>query len=348
MDTHYHILVVDDVQENIQVALSILKEDNYNFSFATSGASALSLTEQSAFDLILLDVMMPGMDGFEVCRRLKLDSLYRDVPVIFLTARADVESLDKGFKAGGVDYISKPFHAEELVNRVRTHLELYKSRQLLASHNLSLRIKAEEIGKRYLTELEDTQKEMIFILTELMEFTSDETGKHIRRVAEYCRLLAHYHQSLDADDEYVLYHASPMHDIGKVVIPEHILHKHGKLTDEEFEIMKGHTTAAHQFLGRSKRRILKAADILAHQHHEKWDGSGYPQGLKGESIHIYGRIVALADVFDALTHKRCYKDAWSVAAAGDYIRQQSGLHFDPYLVELFSRHYDEFAAIAEM
>jgi len=200
--------------------------------------------------------------------------------------------------------------------------------------------------KRFVTEIEDSQKEMIYVLTELMEANSDETGRHIRRVAEYSRLLAHYHPSITEEDAQVIFHAAPMHDIGKIAIPHEILHKPGRLTEEEFNIMKTHTTRAHDFLKISDRKFIKAAKVIAMQHHEKWDGSGYPKGLAGEDIHPYARIVALADVFDALTHKRVYKDAWSVDEAVEYIAQHKNTQFDPILVDIFLEHIDEFITIS--
>ncbi len=198
-----------------------------------------------------------------------------------------------------------------------------------------------------MTELEQNQLEMIYVLTELMESTSDETGKHIRRVAESSRLLALYHESLTDEDADILFHAAPMHDIGKITIPHSILHKPGKLTEDEFAIMKTHTSRAFKILQNSKRKYTKAAAIIAHQHHEKWDGSGYPQGLKGQDIHIYGRIVGLIDVFDALMHKRVYKEAWSLEDTLDYIRKHSSSQFDPYLVSILLEHIDEFVAISD-
>jgi len=348
MNFKYQILIVDDVTDNIQVAMNILKEENYEFAFATSGEDALDLLRNTHFDLILLDIMMPGIDGYEVCRRVKKDEMNKDIPVIFLTAKADVDSIEKGFKSGGVDYIIKPFHANELLARVKTHLELYRAKVLLLHHNISLETKLVHEEKRLLSELEENQKEMIFVLTELMESTSDETGKHIRRVAEYSRLLAHYHPSISEEDANIIYHASPMHDIGKIAIPEKILHKPGKLTDEEFQIMKMHTTKAHEFLQSSSRSIMKSADIIAYEHHEKWDGSGYPRGLQGDNIHIFARIVALADVFDALTHKRVYKEAWGIDNSIAYIIENSEVHFDPELVKIFKNNIDEFIAISKL
>jgi len=349
MKPNFRILIVDDVVDNIRVAMNILKEDDYEFSFANSGTEALRLIadEAEAFHLILLDIMMPGIDGYEVCQKLKENYFTADIPVIFLTAKVDVDSISKGFEVGGVDFITKPFHADELLARVKTHLELYHARELLKQHNLYLKSKVKFEKQRLLSELEDSQKEMIFILAELMEATSDETGKHIKRIAETSALMAKYHPSLNEDDVDILYHASPMHDIGKMTIPWDILHKPGQYTEQEFSLMKNHTTNAFKLLSCSERKLIKAAAIIAHEHHEKWNGKGYPRGLKGSDIHIYGRIVALADVFDALTHKRQYKEAWEINDAVSYIKDHRGTQFDPELVDIFEVHLDEFIDIAK-
>ena len=349
MAPHAQILIVDDVPDNIQVAMSLLREDSYEFSFANSGEKALSIlqNDDAAFDLILLDIMMPGLDGYETCQRIKSQTQLKDIPIIFLTAKADVDSIARAFKVGGVDYVTKPFHAAELLARVRTHVQLYQTKKWLEQQNIDLETKSRFAQARLLSELENSQKELIWFLTELMESTSDETGKHIRRVAEISALLAKLHSTLTDTDADTLYHASPMHDIGKMTVPHEILHKPGKYTPEEFEMMKSHTTNAYKLLSGSKRKLIKSAAIIAYQHHEKWDGSGYPRGLKGSDIHIYGRIVALADVFDALTHQRCYKTAWTVDDAVAFIQEQRGFHFDPELVDLMISHLDQFADIVK-
>lgn len=343
-----NILIVDDVVDNIQVAMNILKEDNYSFSFATQGKEAIELVEDDAatFDLILLDIMMPGIDGFKVCKKIKQNPQLSDVPIIFLSAKVDIESISKGFSSGAVDYIIKPFHANELLARVRTHLQLYKAKRLLQQHNLDLESKVEYEHSRLISELEHNQKELIYVLAELMEQTSDETGKHIRRVAEMSSLLAHFHPTLTEEDEDILYHASPMHDIGKMTLPRELLHKPGRFTEEEFTAMQSHTVNAFKLLSCSKRKYVKAAATIAHEHHEKWNGKGYPQGLKASEIHVYGRIVALVDVFDALTHSRCYKDAWELDRVIGYIKEHSGIQFDPELVDIFMENIDAFKKIA--
>lgn len=345
-----HVLIIDDVVENIQVVMNVLEEDNYDLSFATHGVEALRLIEDESirFDLILLDIMMPGLDGFEVCRRLKKNPFSKDIPIIFLTAKVDADSIREGFSIGAVDYISKPFQADEMLARVKTHLQLYRAKQLLQQHNIALGIKVERETRRLLTELEDNQKQVIWLLTELMESCSDETGKHIRRVSEISALLAHYHPTLTEEDAETIRFASPMHDIGKMTVPHEILHKPGKYTEEEFEQMKDHTTNAYQLLSCSDRKLVKAAAIIAYEHHEKWNGQGYPRQLNGTDIHIYGRIVGLADVFDALTHKRCYKEVWEMETVVEYIKDHSGTQFDPELVDIFVDHLDEFIAIAEI
>ncbi|EMR13368.1 response regulator receiver (CheY-like) modulated metal dependent phosphohydrolase [Methylophaga lonarensis MPL] len=348
MTTQAHILIVDDVPDNIQVAMNFLKEEPYQLSFATKGQEALALMRVNSYDLVLLDIMMPEMDGYEVCRRIKAEPKLQNIPIIFVTARTDIDSMSKGFQCGGVDYITKPFHAEELLARVKTHTELHQAKQLLAQTNTNLQNKLQMSQRRLMTELEQNQIEMIYMLTELMESTSDETGKHIRRVAECSRLLAYYHESLNDEDADIIFHAAPMHDIGKITIPHEILHKNGRLTEDEFEIMKSHTTRAYEILKNSRRKYTRAAAIIAHQHHEKWDGSGYPQGLKGENIHLYGRIVALIDVFDALLHKRVYKEPWTLEDTVEYIRSQRGHQFDPYLVDLLLEHVDEFVAVERL
>ena len=192
MNLKYNILIVDDVIENIQVAMNILKEDNYEFSFAKNGENALELMRDNSFDLILLDIMMPGIDGYEVCRQIKKEPALADIPVIFLTAKADTDSMSKGFDLGGVDYIVKPFHASELLSRVKTHLELFKAKQILKENNLSLVVKMQRQEKRIYMELEENQKDIILVLTQMIESVSDETGRHIKRVSEYSRLLAHH------------------------------------------------------------------------------------------------------------------------------------------------------------
>ena len=347
MDTAYNVLIVDDVSDNIKVAMNILKENNYNFSFALNGKQALEIVKTKEFDLILLDIMMPQMNGFEVCKLLKSDPQTHDIPIIFLTAKADIDSLNEGFKVGAVDYITKPFYTDELISRAATHIELYRAKKILKQNNLDLNVKITQSEKRFLSELESNQKEIIYLLTELMEDTSDETGRHIKRVAEISKLLATLHESLSDTEVDEVFFAAPLHDIGKITIPYDILHKPARLSEDEFKMMQAHTTNAHNLLKKSSRRFMKAGDVIAYQHHEKWNGTGYPQGLKGEDIHIYARIVALADVLDALTHVRIYKKPWNFEEATQYIIERKGTQFDPYLIELFENNLESFKKIIE-
>lgn len=338
------ILIVDDVMDNIQVAMNILKEDNYDFAFARDGEEALRLTETESFDLILLDIMMPGISGFEVCKKLQQNPQTKLIPVIFLTAKTDIDSITEGFELGAVDYVTKPFHPSEILARVKTHLQLSNATRLLQQHNIEMKVKVDLESHRINREIEETQIEVIRMLTSVMESFSDETGAHIRRVASYSKLLAQ-HYGMSEKDCQIISEAAPMHDIGKIAIDCRILHKPGKLDDIEYKLMTEHTTYGHRILQNSERQIMKTADIIAYQHHEKWNGTGYPQGLKGENIHIFGRIVALADVFDALTQPRSYKEAWPMEQVLQHFTEQSGEHFDPRLVEILIAHQDEFIHI---
>lgn len=321
-----HILVVDDDLKNIQVGVNILKDQgDYHIIFATSGEQALQRVEETSFDLILLDILMQPMDGYEVCRRLKSDPATRNIPIIFLTAKTDTESLIKAFEVGGVDYITKPFNSCELSARVKTHLELK------CFHD---------------KEIEETQKDIILTMSHICEFKSLETGKHIHRVAEISALLAQL-CGLDKATCAEIRWSTAMHDVGKVAIPASILHKPARLTPEEFEIIKTHTTIGHDILKKSNKPLLKSAAIIAHQHHEHWDGSGYPQGLGGEEIDIRGRIVIIADVFDALLQKRSYKKSWAIEDVKEYMFSLRDIKFEPALLDLFLGNIADFIEIEE-
>lgn len=340
MNRRFKILIVDDAPKNIQVVANLLGEEDYDISYATNGKQALGHIEETEFDLVLLDVMMPGMNGYEVCREIKKGKRHSDLPVIFITARADEESVVEAFDAGGQDFISKPFNSAELMARVKTHLKLKAfedSQQVLINNALAeLKILNKEII--------ETQKEVIFTMGSIGETRSKETGQHVKRVAEYSRLFA----LLSGLDEYeadLVAMASPMHDIGKVGIPDSILNKKGRLDEQEFEIMKTHVTIGYDMLKHSERPIMRTAAIIALQHHEKWDGSGYPSGLAGDAIHFYGRVTALADVFDALGSERCYKKSWPDEKIFSLLKEQSGKHFDPTLVDMFFENQQKFFEI---
>ena len=338
----FKILIVDDTPKNIQVVASILQPLQYQLAYATDGTRALAMIEKNNYDLILLDVMMPGMDGYEVCQQIKKIEQYKEVPVIFLTARTDLDSVIKGFDSGGNDYVSKPFNAPELVARVKTqlHLKAFEDSQQETIDAALAKLRALN------QEIIDTQREVVFTIGAIAESRSKETGNHVRRVAEYSQLLGQL-AGLPSEETELLKLASPMHDVGKVGIPDSILNKPGKHTPEEWEIMKTHAQLGHDMLQHSSRPILKTAAIIALEHHEKWDGSGYPRGLKGGQIHIHGRITALADVYDALGSSRCYKEAWEDERIYTFLKEQAGFHLDPDLVKLFFDNLDPFLKIRE-
>jgi len=335
-----NILIVDDTVENLQLLASILKEAGYKVRPASNGKLALQAIESLKPDLILLDIKMPGMDGYEVCRILKSNPETKNIPVLFISALSDVNDKIRAFQVGGIDYINKPFQFEEVKARVSTHLQL-KAYQDEMETKVSKGVERVELLTQ---EVIETQREIIFTMGEICETRSHETGMHIRRVAEYCYLLAHLAGSEEA---WQIKQASPMHDIGKVAIPDSILHKPGKLTADEWIVMKSHSELGHKMLSVSHRPLLKMAATIAYEHHEKWDGTGYPQGLKGEGISFSGRVAALADVFDALGNDRCYKEAWPLDQVLALIKDQRGKHFDPQLVDLLFANLDAFIKISE-
>lgn len=316
------VLVVDDVVENI-TALSGLLRSEYRVIFATSGADALEIVRQQPVDLILLDVMMPEMDGYEVCRRLKADITTREIPVIFVTALTEVRDETQGLEAGAVDYLHKPCNGAIVRLRVRLHMD---------SHNQSLAL--ERLVRDRTKELDDSRLELVHRLGRAAEYRDNETGMHVLRMSHVSQLLAQT-AGVSAAQAELLLHAAPMHDIGKIGISDLILLKPGKLDAQEWEIMKTHVQIGADIIGDHPSELLRMARAVALTHHEKWDGTGYPNGLSGESIPLEGRIVAIADVFDALTSERPYKSAWSTSDALHWMREQSGKSFDPRLLSLF-------------
>lgn len=349
------VMVVDDTPANLKLLEEMLRKRGYRVSEFPSGKLALRAASREPPELILLDIMMPDMDGFELCRRLKADETLKEIPVIFLSALDDVASKVKGFTQGGVDYITKPFQAEEVLSRVNTHLSLRRMRRELKKHNHYL----EDLVREQVKEISDSQQATILALSKLAEYRDDETGRHIERTRTFCRRLAEklrensrYAGSIT--DAYIenIYHAAPLHDIGKVGIPDHILLKPGKLTPDEFTIMKTHTEIGARTLQRVRARYPQNAFVnigiaLARSHHEKWDGSGYPDGLAGEDIPLCARIMALADVYDALRSKRPYKEAFLHQKSCEIIRESAGTHFDPAVVDAFFSVESEFAEIHE-
>lgn len=321
-DHRHCLLLVDDEPTNLQLLRQILQQD-YRLLFAKDGPRALELARQERPDLIVLDVMMPGMTGHEVCRRLKADPRSAQAPVIFATALTQVEDELAGFNAGAVDYITKPLSPPIVRARIRTHLSLVR-----------------------MEELRETRLQIVQRLGLAAEYKDNETGKHVIRMSHFSHRLglAAGMSSKDAED---LLNAAPMHDIGKIGIPDRILQKPGKLDAEEWTIMQTHAAIGAHIIGDHPAGMLAMARRIALTHHEKWDGSGYPNRLAGEEIPLEGRIVALADVFDALTSVRPYKRAWTVEEAVAHIRSGAGQHFDPALVELFLQELPALCEIKE-
>jgi len=324
METHQAtILAVDDSPENIDVLSGALRP-HYKVKVALNGEKALQIANVSPRpDIILLDVMMPDIDGYEVCRRLKENPGTAGIPIIFITAKREISDEQHGFELGAVDYISKPVSPPVVLARVHTHLALY-------DQNRELERKVTERT----VQLHETRLKIVQKLGRAGEYKDNETGMHVVRMSNYSRLMA---EALDYNDAWsdLVFNAAPMHDIGKIGIPDHILLKPGKLDGEEWEEMKRHAQYGAEIIGDEDNELLRTAAEVAITHHEKWDGSGYPNGLKGDSIPLAGRIVAIADVFDALTSERPYKKAWTVEDAMDLIRTEAGRHFDPQLVPKF-------------
>lgn len=328
------ILAIDDTPENLDVLKGILVP-KYKVMAATRGALALKIAETQQPSLILLDIMMPEMDGYEVCRSLKSNPKTADIPVIFVTAMSEVEDEEKGFEAGAIDYLTKPIKPAIVKARVQTHLAL--ADQQRACHEQVL-LRTEE--------LEQSQRSAIFMLGDAGHYNDTDTGVHIWRMAAYSAALARK-SGWTVKEAETLELAAPMHDTGKIGISDSILKAPRRLTDEEMTEMEKHTTIGYQILSKNKAPLFQLAAEVALSHHEKWDGSGYPARLCGEEIPQSARIVAIADVFDALTMKRPYKEPWPVDKAFDTLKKDAGFHFDPQLVESFIAIEEEILAIKQ-
>ncbi len=341
------ILVVDDAPENIDILVALLQEE-YAIKVAINGEKALEICYSSPPDLILLDIMMPGMDGYEVCSCLKANEETRDIPVIFISALHEKVNEERGITLGALDYITKPFSPSIVKARVHNHLQLKHHQDHL-----------EELIRERTEELEFTQEATIESMAVLAEYRDPETGGHIRRTQNYVKTLA---RELSKNPRYtpllndahidLLYRSAPLHDIGKVGIPDHILLKPGKLTGNEFTIMKEHAAYGHDAIRTTEKKLaqqftfLHSAAEIAQSHHEKWDGTGYPQGLSGDDIPLSGRLMALADVYDALISRRVYKPPFPHAKALSIIEEGRGKHFDPELVDSFLNVTEEFCHIS--
>jgi putative two-component system response regulator len=317
------ILIVDDEYSGRETLQSILEGEGYNLIMAENGPQAIAQAKSILPDVILLDVMMPGMTGFEVCEKIRNDPQVAEIPIIILTALDDRDSLLRGLKAGADDFISKPFDRFELrarligITRLNRYQKLLQERENLRTAN---------------RRLSDAYEATIEGWSHAMDLRDRETEGHSRRVTDLSIKLA---QAMGMSEEEILHlrHGALLHDIGKIGIPDSILHKPDNLTEQEWAIMRQHPRFAFEML--NSIEYLRDALEIPYFHHEKWDGTGYPQGLKGEQIPIAARIFAVADVWDALTSDRPYRPAWSQEAARNHIREQSGKHFDPHVVELF-------------
>ncbi len=349
------VLIVDDTPDNISLLSGLLK-DQYKIKIATNGLKALQIASSlPGPDLILLDVMMPEMDGYETCRRLKADPATADIPIIFLTAKSQVQDEEMGLRLGAVDYISKPISPPIVLARVATQLNLVRARHLLQDQNKHL----ESLVQDRTRKLGKMQDAIIMAMASLAETRDNETGNHIRRTQNYVAALArklksHARFSNELTDENIdlLYKSAPLHDIGKVGIPDNILLKPDKLTSEEFEVMKLHTVygretilSVEKYLGESNE-FLRFAREITYSHQEKWDGSGYPENLVGDAIPLSARLMAVADVYDALISRRVYKPAFSHDEAISIMRKGRETHFDPDILDAFLQITDEFRQIA--
>jgi len=330
------ILVVDDTPENIDLLTEVLCDD-YRIRVATSGEKALKIVySDEPPDLILLDIMMPGLSGLEICRRLKANPDRRRIPIIFVTAMSTTEDEQLGLELGAVDYITKPISPPIVRARVRTHLALYDQTREL-----------ERMVHQRTHELLTTRQQIIRRLGRAAEFKDNETGNHVLRMSHYARLIAEAH-GLGQEYADTIFNTAPMHDIGKIGIPDAILLKPGKLDAEEWKVMHQHPIMGAEIIGKHENELLETARIIALTHHEKWDGSGYPQGLKGENIPLEGRIVAIADVFDALVSVRPYKQAFPVEHSLGLMDAESGRHFDPALMKAFKLALPEILRVKEI
>lgn len=350
------ILVVDDMPDNLTLIAGLLR-NLYRVVAANNGEKAIAIARsEHPPDLILLDIMMPGLSGYDVCQRLKADPATRDIPIIFLTAMTGTQDETRGLEMGAVDFITKPLNPPVVLARVATQLQVKMAADFLKDQNVYLEAEVKRRGEA----LAAIQDVTILAMASLAETRDNDTGNHIRRTQHYVRLLARHLQTHPRFRDFLsdstidlLFKSAPLHDIGKVGIPDRILLKPGRLTPEEFEIMKTHCQLGRDAIEHAEEQLevqvsfLHYAKEIAYSHHEKWDGSGYPEGLAGEAIPVSARLMAVADVYDALISRRVYKQGIPHADAATIICQGRGSHFDPDMVDAFVALSDEFSAIAQ-
>jgi putative two-component system response regulator len=354
-DTRATVLVVDDTPANLTLLAGVLSP-RWRVLLAPSGAKALALAQRHLPDLIVLDVMMPELDGYEVCRRLKADPLTRDIPVLFLTALNEADQQQRGFDCGAADYISKPFVPQIVLARVGTQIEAKRWRDALARRNAFLQGELEQ----RLAEVELLRDATLHVMISFAEFRDEVTGQHVKRTQEYVRTLARWlavqrpELQLGEDEIDHMAKSAPLHDIGKVAIPDAVLLKPGRLDAEEMALMRTHAMQGYEMLRRAAvrmgpggNRFLAYSMQIARSHHERWDGTGYPDGLAGEAIPLAARLMAVADVYDALISRRPYKEPMSHETALTYVREGSGGHFDPAVVRALVATHDDIVRIAQ-
>jgi len=345
----YSILAIDDEPFNLDLIEAAFSDfDNVDITYSLSGIEALELLKNSSFDVVLLDISMPNMSGLEVLQNIRKNEALQTLPILMVTANKEKEQ--EALELGASDFIAKPYDIDVLCARTINYAKLNHTTQQIKNQNAILEekvlLRTKEL-QHALKISKETEFEISTRLGKASESRDPETGGHIKRMSRYSQLLAKL-AGLDDEEVKLILYASPLHDIGKIAIADHILLKPGRFEKEEFEIMKTHALLGAKMLdGADKYPILKAGKIIALEHHEKYDGTGYPNGIKGENIHLYARIVTIADVFDALSSKRCYKEPMPLEKTLQIMKEDSGTHFDPKLIELFLKNIDDFLAIRE-